>query len=60
VIIAGARTPVGRLLGGLKDFSGAALGGIAIAGALEKAGVAPSDVQYVIMGQVLRGNLIPI
>jgi acetyl-CoA C-acetyltransferase len=56
VIVAGARTPVGRLLGGLKDFSGAALGGIAISGALEKAGVAPSDVQYVIMGQVLTAG----
>jgi len=56
VIIAGARTPVGRLLGSLKDFSGAELGGIAIAGALERAGVAPADVQYVIMGQVLTAG----
>jgi acetyl-CoA C-acetyltransferase len=56
VIVAGARTPVGRLLGGLKGFSGADLGGFAIAGALEKAGVAPSDVQYVIMGQVLTAG----
>ncbi|MFC9790973.1 acetyl-CoA C-acyltransferase, partial [Rhodococcus sp. NPDC127528] len=48
VIVAGARTPVGRLLGSLKDFSGSDLGGIAIRGALDKAGVAPEQVQYVI------------
>jgi acetyl-CoA C-acetyltransferase len=56
VIVAGARTPVGRLLGSLKDFSGSDLGGFAIKGALEKAGVAPGDVQYVIMGQVLTAG----
>ncbi|MFG1784527.1 acetyl-CoA C-acetyltransferase [Rhodococcus oryzae] len=56
VIVAGARTPVGRLLGSLKDFSGSDLGGIAIKGALEKAGVAPEQVQYVIMGQVLTAG----
>ncbi|TQF68781.1 acetyl-CoA C-acetyltransferase [Rhodococcus spelaei] len=56
VIVAGARTPVGRLLGSLKDFSGSDLGGVAIAGALEKAGVAPEQVQYVIMGQVLTAG----
>ncbi|MGB3373416.1 MAG: acetyl-CoA C-acyltransferase, partial [Rhodococcus sp. (in: high G+C Gram-positive bacteria)] len=39
VIVAGARTPVGRLSGALKDFSGSDLGGIAIRGALEKSGV---------------------
>src|ERR1700709_13927 len=53
VIIDGARTPIGRLLGSLKDFSGAELGGIAIKAALERSGVAPEQVQYVIMGQVL-------
>jgi acetyl-CoA C-acetyltransferase len=53
VIVAGARTPVGKLMGSLKDFSGSDLGAIAIAGALEKAGVAASLVEYVIMGQVL-------
>ena len=53
VIVAGARTPMGRLLGALKDFSAADLGGVAIKGALEKAGVAPEQVDYVIMGQVL-------
>ena len=56
VIVAGARTPMGRLLGSLKDFSGADLGGFAIRGALERAGVAPDSVQYVIMGQVLQAG----
>lgn len=56
VIVAGARTPIGRLLGGLSGFSGAELGGFAIAGALEKAGVAGSEVDYVIMGQVLTAG----
>jgi acetyl-CoA C-acetyltransferase len=53
VIINGARTPMGRLLGSLKDFSGADLGGVAIKAALERSGVSPEQVQYVIMGQVL-------
>jgi acetyl-CoA C-acetyltransferase len=56
VIVAGARTPMGRLLGSLKDFSGAQLGSIAIKAALERAGVAPEQVQYVIMGQVLQAG----
>ncbi|AHI00904.1 acetyl-CoA C-acetyltransferase [Kutzneria viridogrisea] len=56
VIVAGARTPMGRLLGSLKDFSGAQLGGVAIKGALERAGVSPEQVQYVIMGQVLTAG----
>ncbi|HEX8081206.1 MAG TPA: acetyl-CoA C-acetyltransferase [Jatrophihabitans sp.] len=56
VIVAGARTPVGKLLGALKDFSAVELGGLAIKGALEKAGVAPDQVQYVIMGQVLTAG----
>jgi acetyl-CoA C-acetyltransferase len=56
VIVAGARTPMGRLLGSLKDFSGADLGGFAIKAALERAGVAPEQVQYVIMGQVLQAG----
>lgn len=56
VIVAGARTPVGRFQGSLKDFSGAQLGGVAIKGALEKAKVAPSAVDYVIMGQVLTAG----
>lgn len=56
VIVAGARTPIGRLMGSLKDFSGSDLGAIAIAGALEKAKVPASLVQYVIMGQVLTAG----
>jgi acetyl-CoA C-acetyltransferase len=56
VIVAGARTPMGRLLGSLKGFSGAQLGGVAIKAALERAGVAPDQVQYVIMGQVLTAG----
>src|SRR4051812_17718011 len=56
VIINGARTPMGRLLGSLKDFSGADLGGVAIKAALERAGVSPDQVQYVIMGQVLQAG----
>ncbi len=56
VIVAGARTGMGRLLGSLKDFSATDLGGFAITGALEKAGVAPEQVDYVIMGQVLQAG----
>ncbi|WP_149359041.1 acetyl-CoA C-acetyltransferase [Lolliginicoccus suaedae] len=56
VIVAGARTPIGRLLGSLKGLSAAQLGSIAIAGALEKAGVAASDVDYVILGHVLQAG----
>ncbi|EFP57774.1 MULTISPECIES: acetyl-CoA C-acetyltransferase [Dermacoccus] len=56
VIVAGARTPMGRLLGSLKSFSGADLGGLAIKGALEKAGVKGDQVDYVIMGQVLTAG----
>ncbi len=56
VIVAGARTPVGRLQGGLKDLSAADLGGVAIKGALEKAGIAGDQVDYVIMGQVIQAG----
>ncbi|MBH0776834.1 acetyl-CoA C-acetyltransferase [Nocardia bovistercoris] len=56
VIVSGARTPIGRLLGGLKGFSGSDLGGFAIASALDKGGVAPEQVDYVIMGQVLTAG----
>ncbi|GAF50231.1 acetyl-CoA C-acetyltransferase [Rhodococcus wratislaviensis] len=56
VIVAGARTPIGRLQGSLAGFSGADLGAIAIEAALGKAGVAPDRVQYVIMGQVLTAG----
>jgi acetyl-CoA C-acetyltransferase len=56
VIVAGARTPIGKLMGSLKDFSASDLGAIAIAGALEKANVPASLVEYVIMGQVLTAG----
>jgi acetyl-CoA C-acetyltransferase len=56
VIIGGARTPVGRLLGSLASKSASELGGIAIAGALNRAGVGPDQVEYVIMGQVLQAG----
>jgi acetyl-CoA C-acetyltransferase len=56
VIVAGARTPIGRLSGGLKSLSAADLGAIAIKGALEKAGVSPEQVDYVIMGQVIQAG----
>ncbi|MFI5956824.1 acetyl-CoA C-acetyltransferase [Cryptosporangium sp. NPDC051539] len=56
VIVAGARTPMGRLQGSLKDFSAADLGGVAIKAALERAGVAADQVQYVLMGQVLQAG----
>ncbi|MQY23732.1 acetyl-CoA C-acetyltransferase [Nocardia macrotermitis] len=56
VIVSGARTPVGRLLGGLAGFSGSDLGGFAIKAALGKGGVAPESVDYVIMGQVLTAG----
>jgi acetyl-CoA C-acetyltransferase len=56
VIVAGARTPVGRLQGALKDFSAADLGAHAIKAALERAGVTGDQVQYVILGQVLQAG----
>ena len=56
VIVGGARTPVGRLLGSLASQSASDLGGVAIAGALERAGVRPEQVEYVIMGQVLQAG----
>ncbi|UPK73844.1 acetyl-CoA C-acetyltransferase [Nocardioidaceae bacterium SCSIO 66511] len=56
VIVAGARTPIGRLLGGLKTQSAADLGAVAIKSALERGGVAPESVEYVIMGQVLQAG----
>jgi acetyl-CoA C-acetyltransferase len=56
VIVAGARTPTGRLMGGLKSQSGADLGGVAIKAALEKAGISGDQVEYVIMGQVIQAG----
>jgi acetyl-CoA C-acetyltransferase len=56
VIVSGARTPMGKLLGGLKDFSGADLGAVAVRAALERAGITGEQVDYVILGQVLQGG----
>ncbi len=56
VIVGGARTPFGKLSGSLKGFSGVDLGGLAIKGALERSGVSPDLVDYVIMGQVLTAG----
>jgi acetyl-CoA C-acetyltransferase len=56
VIVGGARTPIGKLSGALKDFTAMDLGGIAIAKALERAGVAGDQVDYVIMGHVIQAG----
>src|SRR5829696_520012 len=56
VILNGARTPMGRLLGNLKDLPATKLGSAAIAAALQRSGVRPEQVQYVIMGQVLQAG----
>ncbi|WP_371308081.1 acetyl-CoA C-acetyltransferase [Gordonia sp. (in: high G+C Gram-positive bacteria)] len=56
VIVGGARTPFGRLLGSLKGQSAVDLGAVAIKGALEKSGVSADAVDYVIMGQVLTAG----
>ncbi len=56
VIVAGARTPIGKMSGGLASFTAMDLGGVAIAAALERAGMAGDDVDYVIMGHVLQAG----
>jgi acetyl-CoA C-acetyltransferase len=56
VIVSGARTPMGRLLGNLKSLPATALGGHAIEAALERGGLRPDQVEYVIMGQVLQAG----
>ncbi len=56
VITGGARTPIGKLSGALKDFPAADLGGIAIKAALGKAGISGDQVDYVIMGHVLQAG----
>ena len=56
VIVAGARTPMGRMSGSLKGFSAADLGGFAIKEALNRSGVSPDQVDYVIMGHVLQAG----
>jgi acetyl-CoA C-acetyltransferase len=56
VILAGARTPIGKLSGALASFKATDLGGFAIKAALDRAGVAPGQVDYVFMGQVLQAG----
>ncbi|MEN3360823.1 MAG: acetyl-CoA C-acetyltransferase [Mycobacteriales bacterium] len=56
VIVSGARTPMGRLLGSLKDFSGSDLGGVAVEAAVRRAGISGDQVDYVILGQVLQAG----
>ncbi|HET7236778.1 MAG TPA: acetyl-CoA C-acetyltransferase [Actinomycetota bacterium] len=56
VIVAGARTPIGRFQGALADLQAVDLGAAAIREALVRAGVAPDQVDYVVMGQVLRAG----
>jgi acetyl-CoA C-acetyltransferase len=56
VIVAGARTPMGRFNGALASIKATDLGGVAIRGALERSGVPAEDVDYVIMGQVLQAG----
>ena len=55
-IVAGARTPIGKMSGALAGFSAAELGGLAIKAALQRAGVSPEEVEYVLMGQVLMAG----
>ncbi|WP_040347669.1 acetyl-CoA C-acetyltransferase [Brevibacterium mcbrellneri] len=57
VIVAGARTPLGKMSGSLASLSSVDLGGHAIKAALERAGVAPDKVEYVLMGQVLQAGV---
>jgi acetyl-CoA C-acetyltransferase len=56
VIVGGARTPIGKLAGSLKDFSAMDLGGLAIKSALERAGITGDQVDYVIMGHVIQAG----
>ena len=55
-LVAGARTPIGKMSGALAGFNAVELGGVAIKAALERAGVSPDQVDYVFMGQVLMAN----
>src|SRR3954447_9906554 len=56
VILGAARTPIGKLGGGLASIDATELGGIAIKAALERADVGPEEVQHVVMGQVLQAG----
>ena len=57
VIVSAVRTPFGRLGGGLAKIPATELGAVAIRSALERAGVEPGEVEYVIMGQVLQAGV---
>jgi acetyl-CoA C-acetyltransferase len=56
VLLGGARTPIGKLMGAFATLPATDLGGYAIAAALERSGVAASEVDYVVMGQVLQAG----
>src|SRR5580700_3359624 len=56
VIVTGARTPIGKLAGVLGGFAATELGGFAIAAALDRAGIKPEQVDYVLMGQVIQAG----
>jgi acetyl-CoA C-acetyltransferase len=56
VILGSARTPIGKLGGALASLQAPRLGAVAIAGALERADVAPEQVQHVVMGTVLQAG----
>jgi acetyl-CoA C-acetyltransferase len=56
VIVSAVRTPFGKLGGGLSEYEATELGSIAIKAGLERIGLEPNEVQYVIMGQVLQGG----
>ncbi|MBU3702995.1 MAG: acetyl-CoA C-acyltransferase, partial [Ilumatobacteraceae bacterium] len=55
-IVAGARTPIGKMSGALAGFSAAELGALAIAEAMQRANVKPEQVDHVMMGQVLMAG----
>ena len=56
LLVSSARTPIGKLSGSLASFTAADLGGLAIAAALERAGIAPDEVDHVVMGHVLTAG----
>src|SRR6266480_307690 len=56
VIVAGARTPIGKFAGGFKDLAAVDLGAVAIREAVSRAGVTPGQIDYVLMGQVLQAG----
>ena len=56
VIVSGARTPIGRFNGSLSGLTATDLGGLAIKAAVERSGISPNEVQYLIMGQVLQAG----